>query len=369
MGAIIRQVRAPDSSATARHSIAGNARLPLDFDELSRVAPSRRTRSPHRGYVLIVTLGLLVLSASLLVAIGHAAVRHALAARLAADRLQRHWGQVSCSKAVLPFAEGILINAELELHQPVAVYHARLQLGDQLFTLIISDEQAKANVNSMLEMASEDKFTVESRIRQALSGSGLPPAAIRLHLAKLPSRAATQPAGQPGDSGLVRQWVSGLGQIFDDVPPEKLLQGVAHAPVEQVTCFGSGGTNMMRAPESALVLAAAWSSLTQSDISSIIEMRNARLAPRGSGARQSKGSSLRAGSPSIGRNTTGLDAIGALLSAAGVTVKDRRKLPFVAGSTCHSLWIIIGDPQSGSHYLAVSDESNPKVRRIQSFVW
>jgi hypothetical protein len=325
-------------------------------------------RSNRPGYVLVVTLGLLVLSSTLLVTVGRVAVRHALAARKAEEQLQRRWATISCRNAVLPFAEQILANAEIQQVRPVPVTQIRLRLGGQDVQLIVSDEQAKANVNALLEVSSSDKSEVESRIRQSLSGTGLM-SAVRLRPASLvpgsttrasaPLPGTTQPSGHGAG---VPRWITGLGQIFDNVPPERLLAGVGSAPINVMTCWGPGATNVQRASEKSLILAAG-SSMSAIDIGRLIAARNAQFRGRAvSGARAT---------PTLGAAPNGpsTDPIGRLLAEAKVTVKDRGKLPLSAGTACYSLWIIVGDSRQARHYLIVSDESNPQKPRIDSFVW
>jgi hypothetical protein len=325
--------------------------------------------SSRPGYVLVVTLGLLVLSSTLLVAVGRVAVRHALAAREAEDHLQRRWATISCRNAVLPFADQILANAEVQQVRPVPVTRIRLRLGAEDVELIVSDEQAKANVNALLEVTSSDKSEIESRIRQSLSGTGLMNA-VRIRPASLPFTSTPQaPARLPGTtqpSGHgpgVPRWITGLGQIFDNVAPPRLLAGPGSAPIDVITCWGPGATNVLRASEKSLILAAG-SSMSAMDIGRLIVARNAQFRGRAiSGARATPAP----GTAAV--NAAATDPIGRLLAQAKITVKDRGKLPLSAGTACYSLWIIVGDSPQARHYLIVSDESNPQKPRIDSFVW
>src|SRR5437763_1563779 len=127
--------------------------------------PSRFTSQRRRGYVLVVTLGLLVLAASLMVGVSRAAFRRVVEARLAQDELQRRWGVSSCRAAVLPYAEQILITQESQRRRAVPIYRTRVELGSQTFELVLSDEQAKANVNALLGEAGASR--AENRIRES----------------------------------------------------------------------------------------------------------------------------------------------------------------------------------------------------------
>src|SRR5437868_13748710 len=103
------------------------------------------------AFVLVAVLGLLVLSATLLVAVSRAAPRSALAARSAEEALQRRWGAVTCRNAVLPYADQMLTALEQERRRPTAKFETSIRLGNMTFDLVVADEQAKANVNTMLQ--------------------------------------------------------------------------------------------------------------------------------------------------------------------------------------------------------------------------
>src|SRR5687768_11408596 len=112
-----------------------------------------------------------------MVSIGRASLRRAAAAREAAEELQRRWGATSCRLAVMPAIESVLVDQERKLRRPVAAHRARLRLGRQTFDLVLADEQAKANVNVLLDEA--DRATAETRMREAMTGTGVG------HLARL----------------------------------------------------------------------------------------------------------------------------------------------------------------------------------------
>src|SRR5687768_18320417 len=97
---------------------------------------TRRTHEHPRGYVLILTLGLLALAATLLVGVARASLRHAVAAREAVDGLQRRIGVRSCQSVVLPHAGDILIRQEQRRNASVAVLRTTVTLGDQRFDVV-----------------------------------------------------------------------------------------------------------------------------------------------------------------------------------------------------------------------------------------
>jgi hypothetical protein len=298
-----------------------------------------------------------MLATTLLVAVGRTATQHALAARLACDELQKKWGTASCLTAILPFSEQILVNAEARKGSVISVYRSDIRLGAQTFHHIVSDEQAKANVNTIYDAT--DRSTTEERIRESLSGSGLGNT-IRLYPAQsidLPP--VTQPASQPS----VRQYVSGFGQIFQGVPPNRLTQGGASAPIELLTCWGNGSINVMRASEGSLRLAIS-PPLTKIEISRLIDARNADLHPE---TQHLLAPIAMPGQPQV--NLSKLDPASRLLAVANIHVKDRASVGLVTGSLCHSLWIIVEDGRRTWYELLVLDESDAAHRHVDSYVW
>jgi hypothetical protein len=299
-----------------------------------------RRHHRRRGYVLVVTLGLLVLAVTLMVSIGRASLRRAAAAREAAEDLQRRWGATSCRLAVMPAIESVLVDQERKVRRPVALHRARLRLGEQTFDVVLADEQAKANVNLLLEES--DSANAETRMREAMTGTGIG------HLIRLRpdpaivstvraagggggggggggrGNASTAPATQP----LLPQRVSGFGQVFDDVPPAQLI-----GASQWVTCWGNGLVNVRRAPQSAMKLATPLSGV---EIAALLRLRE--------------------GSTS-----------GGLLKSANI--KPRAGLHLTESSTCHSLWIVARSNRREWHYFTVLDATEQSSPGIVSFVW
>jgi len=308
------------------------------------------TSKQRRGYVLLMTLALLVLSTTLLVAVGRSVAQHALQARLEQNQLQQRWGTISCRSAILQNAEQILVSREQEEKRAVPEYRTTIQLGDDSFTLIVADEQAKANVNGMI-----DQFGIqgaEDRVRQAITGSGLVNA-VRLRTSLIDtSTPTTQPAGPP-------QLILGPGQIFDSISPDRLIAARSGVipPMQTITCWGNAGLNVMRADQASMRLALT-PMLTQIEISRLIGARDAVL--------KIPITSHLGNTADAPANT---DAIGALLSQAHIDAAKRNKIALTSRSACHSLWIITADSRRQWYSLTVSDESNSTRPVASSIVW
>jgi Tfp pilus assembly protein PilX len=288
-----------------------------------------RRRRHHRGYILIVTLGALTLAAMLMMVLARSAIDQTRAARSAADDLQHRWGTISCREAILPHAEQILAAAEARHGAPLVFCEAAVRLGDSNISMIISDEQAKANVNTIL--ATADQATSEDRLHRVIAETGLP-MQLRLRPVVDPTLATTQSSiGQ----------VSGWGQVTNGSDAGRLIPCS-----ELLTCWGDGRINLARASAPAITLAAP--ALLQTDIRHVIEAR-----------------SHVSGSPSA--NIQGESALTGLLQAAQIDPSHASGL--TVGSTCHGLWIVAHDGRRVWYDLAIRDESNSDAPRVRCFSW
>jgi hypothetical protein len=193
----------------------------------------RRSNAGHRrcGYVLVMTLGVVVIAAAVMVGVARVAMARIDASRQVQDDLQRRWGTVSCRKTLLPAAERILdaqANRDTDNPKPTPLARANVKLGGQRFDVVLADEAAKVNVNVLLRSQPVDRATED--IRKFLSGSGV---ANRLRI------------DVPGSGA---PFVGSLGQLFPGVDISELLKPTAGvAPVDMVSCWGSGRVNLKRA--------------------------------------------------------------------------------------------------------------------------
>ncbi len=290
-----------------------------------------------------MTLAVLVLAAAALTSTGRLAVRHAARAREAERDLQRRVGVASCRRAVLPRAEQILQMQEVRRKAPMTHHRAAVHLGGFTFDLLIGDESAKANVNALLDGAAPP--VVASRLRRALAGTGLiGDVVLRPHVAD------------------ERATVTGLGQIFDAVNPEVLLQprGGLPAPAELLTCWGDGAINARRAGEASLRLRLSppWTPL---DVSRLVEARRAMFGENASPLDLDKPASPGAAPAPRDPLARLLQTAQIRTGPAGLTLR----------STCHSLWIVTRDGRRQWYDLAVVDESDAREAgpRVHTYSW
>jgi len=321
----------------------------------------------HRGYVLVMVLALLVISTTLLVAVSRVAGRGALAARFAQEDLQRRWGVASSRKAILPYIEQILTALEQERHRPASNYTLTVKLGSQTFELILADEQAKANVNAILEAS--DQTRAETRLRQSLSGTGLnnriklrPTVGPVIEMIDHPEATtkptpATAPSNASNISHPQTLTVGAWGQVFDGVAPAQLIRpspGSRRAPLDILTCWGNGAVNVRRTTDSAMTLAAG-SSVNGVLIGQLIDARDALFSNR---------------AQDIFLGQSPADKLKDLMTkAAGASLAAKGNFGLVEGSKCHSLWIITRTGRRDGYDLFVSDETKDSRPMVWSYSW
>lgn len=304
----------------------------------------------RRGYALIVVMAVLVIAAAGMVGLSRASMGAAVRANAKQRDLQREWGARSLRRAVLTRAENLLVEQERQTQRPVVRMDMQVRLGRQRFELILRDEQAKANLNALLETSAPRD--VEARLVQQMSGSGLMGAVrLRPNLTPPPPRVLGPPApgGQAGVPEVVSQRVTGYGQVFEGIDAERLGAGAA----ELLTCWGTGHLNVMRAPEPAMRLMLG-SKLTGAEISRLISLRDQLHR----GNRQ-------------GLITTGAEArqpVRRLLASAGI--ENRLGMPpMLETSVCHSVWVKVEDGKRQWHELEVLDRSDPMAPRRWLVMW
>jgi hypothetical protein len=308
----------------------------------------------RRGYVLVMTLGLLMLSAALLVTVSRVAVRHSLAARGAVDDVQRRYATSSINRATLDHADTILLAAEQKLRKSIPKLATHVRLGELEYEIIVTDEQAKANINALLDDSDTTRTT--SRLQQALTGSGL---ALNIRLRPtygpiaLPPAPVTQPATQPIYVGQSLH-IAGVGQVFDGVSPARLIKpmiGSKLAPLDLLTFWGNGAVNARRTSAAALELAAG-RSLTKVEVNRVIDARDKLYESR------------------IGGGGEALDAFTkAVEAAAGESAKNRGNLGLVNSSRVFSVWVIARNKQREWYDWFVLDKTNERRPVKHSMSW
>ena len=191
-----------------------------------------RKRKRHRkGFALVLVLAMLTIAALLSVGLARRSLDQSVAAAKRADELQRRWGELSLRHTVLNRAAILLRSAELAEGTKRPTLQTTITLGNRSFTLVLSDEQAKLNLNMVF------RYGTEGVLRQVLFDEAAP-WPVRL----CPDRRATANSPYPP---AFASW----GQIYDFTnQPEwhRIQLG------KRVTCWGNGQLNLNRADSEAI---------------------------------------------------------------------------------------------------------------------
>lgn len=215
------------------------------------------------GYVLIVTLVIIVMSGVLLASTARISMEHAAQARRSEQDLQRRWGMISIRQLMLPNASTFLANA---YDRAKLSYESRgkqlagrgispgsppqfqrsiqlpFMLGRMRFSVLLRDESARVNINRIYDQTASMDQT--RRIISAISGA----ASAGLKLAPVAGFAV----GQFNQED--RRAFNHFSQVFSDASPERLI-GPLHEDdglIAHLTCWGSGRLNIQRCSPAAL---------------------------------------------------------------------------------------------------------------------
>lgn len=227
------------------------------------------------GYVLLVTLLLMAVAGASLAVVSRRSLRSALSAKQTVVSLQRHWGAVTCQKALLPMAKRLLNQAEQEQREKLSSLRLSLTLGGQPFELIVADEQAKVNVNALVnrrgKRVAEDD--VKSFIRKAGSG-----AMVKIKPLWDVSRPAgsntTAPNATRADASTLPA-IGSFAQVFPHASPDQLIESDEGRPsiASQVTCWGDGKVHFHRASQQVLATVCS-GVLTVDEVDRLVSLRN-----------------------------------------------------------------------------------------------
>ena len=215
----------------------------------------------NSGFVLLLVLVVLALSGTVLVAAARHYGQRALEARQMQQRLQMRWGAISSQAAVLPLADDLLAEAQPAKGDPLVQAEFPITLGDVPMTLLVGDEQAKANVNLLAWQGMGADTSATRRGQEALSQAVRRMESDGLEVLPVVVKPTLQPYAE--DPFLPLRYLS-FDQVFTLQGPQDLV-GTAGPKVDQpgqpmpppstripvgryLSCWGPGPINLRRAP-------------------------------------------------------------------------------------------------------------------------
>jgi len=290
-----------------------------------------RRNNPKSGFVLLMALIVLALAATCLAVAARQFCAMALRAGGEQQDLQLRWGALSCEAVCLPKAEDLVAKARVPGADPVSQTRYALTLGGTVFHLIVSDEQAKANANSLARLRGETDLPF---VLQRLQAEQCKMLEVRLR-PREPVQDETKP---PPAYGTFDQLFA-VKRASDLVGTSADKTGVAN----RITCWSSGPVNLLRA-EKAVLREALAGVLMESDLAALDAMR-------------------RAPTPcTIG------------LVAAKLTLSKERAKAFRQWATdtsqCHGLWVIAQSPtRDWYRFSVISKVDQKKEPVVRTFTW
>ena len=318
-----------------------------------------------RGQVLLLTLLLLALVAVALAGVSRASLSRALVASDAESRLQHRWAVISCQVTLLPRAEMILERTEESAGDPAVSTRLAVTLNDQVFELLVADEQAKVNINSIY--VDHGRQNAEEVVKNLVRASNN---MVKIELDPLPKTSSQDSAPQLPSIG-------SLDQIFAQANVEDLI-GTSEQPgaIQDVTCWGSGKLNFRRASTSALRQVCS-GKLNRSQIEKLLDIRTEFFQESLKNHRVTENIPFQNDSnpdspePSEVIERSSQIELSKALEQLGLTSSQLEELDelLTDKSTCHSIWIVTRDDLRRYHWLAVAEAVTEGQVSTYNFAW
>lgn len=214
----------------------------------------------QRGFVLLLILLVVAIAAAALGSLARHSALSAVHAQQDVEQLQRKWAVITCRATLLPLAPRLFAQAEGRVEAddngsedtpnspqpPVPSLDIVCDLLGGEYRILLTDEQAKLNVNAWLPQVGRAKLSgmVEELI---------PRGAARGVRAELRPMVIGRQAGKA-----LGPAIGSYGQIFPGVSPDALVGQVGvPGAAAAVTCWGNGRIHVARADAAVLEMLCA----------------------------------------------------------------------------------------------------------------
>lgn len=302
-------------------------------------SPLLAKRSSRLGFVLVTVIVILILGVVVLESIASRSFDAINETRHREIALQRKWGRASLENVLINSAQPRFERSDARSASRApypSVLQGQILLGGQLFTVRLSDENAKVNLNWLFHLGGS--ASVRDMVGKAVGPKGRQMLAIQPEVESL----------QLGRERVGRQLIlepaafKSLGQIFDIRRMSRTLgdDRTLVAFSDRLTCFSNGGLNVKRCDDSILKLAMS-ELVTDGLATRIIEkLRDA---------------------PAIDLEIT--------LEKEVRNVEDRQKLRRLLqlDSQSYSLWTEVSDKDSRIQYAVFTYTANDGSKRQSNF--
>lgn len=297
-----------------------------------------RRRQP--GFALLLALVLVLLAGVALASVARRSTHAALAAHNAEDQLKRNWAVASISATLLPHAERLLDDAELGvafeesepgvyLNDPTPRRRISCRLAGIDYDLLITDEQAKVNLNRMLRMTSRSETEAAAgRLVRSAATTG------RLEMRLRPMSGVAAPPTR----GRAPEKIGGFGQVFASPDPRQLV-GVDRRPgaTSRITLWGDGKLNFRRA-DADTIEAFCTEPLGPAMVKDLLEARRDDAHLR----------------------------LAAALRQIEVEPEERARVEryLTDYSLCHGIWVVARGPQRSWYTLVIGESKLPEFTGV-----
>ncbi|MGB7344298.1 MAG: hypothetical protein WBD20_08800 [Pirellulaceae bacterium] len=327
----------------------------------SQLIRRRRSRRNNRqGVVLLIVLVAIVVLGAALTQVARANARASIAVQRQQRALQQRWGMLTCQRAILPAGQGALLGSDLVAKQSAASRKKyphqiadQVLLGGQKFGLLLADEDAKANLNTIYYLGGTT--ACEKALRDTIDLGDSRSIQLRPHRRSTSHFSAAISRESKSTLGLQQRGADqgGEDELADEIEPDYLplalrswgdvldfdavIQNAGDVrqiakTTQNVTLWGTGRLNVWRASDDAII--AVCREVVQDGLARRIQQR-VRTAP--------------------------LSQIDLVLRQTVTNEEDRRKVGelLADSSQCASLWVEATDGQTRRQQLSVliSDET------------
>ncbi|MHC4994407.1 MAG: hypothetical protein ACYTGQ_05070 [Planctomycetota bacterium] len=306
------------------------------------------TRNRQHGYALLVTLALVALSGTILASVANQSLSRVSVANRAHRELQQRWGATSIRNALSPSTGERLAEAYADYLETWANHQADIQpdtrqtvppqpprtlrldqkLGGVDFTILLRDESARLNVNTLYHDLNQSR----DQTRKAIAAM----------IGRAPGDLGLDPQHDPNTETDQRSF-NAFTQLFPAASPDTLIGADANDSglAADLTLFGDGRINTRLASSKALT-AALQPVLTGDEIARVHRLlREQPAAP--------------------------LDAIADRLSASAARKLQQRDI-LTQTSHTHSLWIVADDGRRRHHrWIVIQPDHFPEP--TLEFIW
>ncbi len=295
----------------------------------------RSARPSRAGFVLVVVLVLIAVAGLSMAGFARRSLELAREAADAQEDLQRRWGTISCQRVVLGQAEDLLnsvvpVSATGEAPWPwLARVEGEFTLGGLRFSVLLSDEDAKVNLNALARSGPNQRRRVSLVARQSAGMAGFEV------LARVPE---SNERNRP--EVYFRSW----GEVFDLSGRSDRSEGARRLrdATTEITCWGSRRLNLRRASDQAV------ENVCEGDVPPDVIRK---LLTE--------------------RRALGITKLEDLIARLDLKTKDQMALRRLLSdvSKCHALWLSVQSPRREWVTLSVDRPGPGSAAERETFTW